>query len=290
MGRTLLPAGPLGLGGEADADEAVVGLELLHGLGGVVDEGEAGGLAATELGAQAEDRDLVLDGLVQGAELLAELLLGDVGTAGVEDITGGNPSAKLLSMAAISCLLALLGGTAAVDGRIDSDGFSLARADVIRHLVSDSRRPRENLEQSRRNVASVDASGVFLVVFDVRSVSMMKIAIARALGVFVFFAFARPFAAPTDPTTPREEGHKTHTTICLRPSRGLRMNLRVRRVTGASSAIFEDCLTMVVSKGVKGGWVVVVVVLAQLSRGFGAGWVSWRKFTRGRLTGSLSEP
>lgn len=34
----------------------------------------------------------------------------------------------------------------------------------------------------------------------------------------------------------------THTTICLRPSRGLRMNLRVRRVTGESlSAIFADC-------------------------------------------------
>ena len=30
------------------------------------------------------------------------------------------------------------------------------------------------------------------------------------------------------------EGHKTHTTICLRPNRGLRMNLRVRRVTGLS--------------------------------------------------------
>lgn len=29
---------------------------------------------------------------------------------------------------------------------------------------------------------------------------------------------------------------KTHTTICLRPSRGLRMNLRVRRVTGASES------------------------------------------------------
>lgn len=29
-------------------------------------------------------------------------------------------------------------------------------------------------------------------------------------------------------------GIPTHTTICLRPSRGLRMNLRVRRVTGAS--------------------------------------------------------
>lgn len=39
----------------------------------------------------------------------------------------------------------------------------------------------------------------------------------------------------------RSEGI-THTTICLRPSRGLRMNLRVRRVTGESlSAIFADC-------------------------------------------------
>lgn len=28
----------------------------------------------------------------------------------------------------------------------------------------------------------------------------------------------------------------THTTICLRPSRGLRMNFRVRRVTGASES------------------------------------------------------
>lgn len=31
-------------------------------------------------------------------------------------------------------------------------------------------------------------------------------------------------------------GVVTHTTICLRPSRGLRMNLRVRRVTGASES------------------------------------------------------
>jgi hypothetical protein len=33
----------------------------------------------------------------------------------------------------------------------------------------------------------------------------------------------------------------TYTTICLRPRRGLRMNLRVRRVTGCSrSAILRD--------------------------------------------------
>lgn len=36
--RTLLSAGALGLGGHANADQAVVGLELLHGLGGVVDQ------------------------------------------------------------------------------------------------------------------------------------------------------------------------------------------------------------------------------------------------------------
>lgn len=83
----LLSAGTLGLGGKSDPDQAVLGLELLEGLGGVVDEGEAGGLAATELGAQAEDLDLLLLGLVQAGELLAQLGLGDVGTTGVEDVT-----------------------------------------------------------------------------------------------------------------------------------------------------------------------------------------------------------
>lgn len=63
-----------------------MGLELLHGLGGVIDEGEASGLAATELGAETEDVDLVLGGLVEGGQLLAELVLGDVRTVGVEDI------------------------------------------------------------------------------------------------------------------------------------------------------------------------------------------------------------
>lgn len=84
--RTLLAEGTLNLGGLADTDEAVAGLKLLHGLGRVVDESEASGLAATILGAQAEDVDLVLLGLVQATELLTELLLGDVGTAGVENV------------------------------------------------------------------------------------------------------------------------------------------------------------------------------------------------------------
>ncbi|KAL3963141.1 hypothetical protein ACCO45_000145 [Purpureocillium lilacinum] len=56
-------------------------------------QGKAGGLAATELGSQAEDLDLVLLGLVHATELLAELLLGDVGTAGVEDVTEAESAA-----------------------------------------------------------------------------------------------------------------------------------------------------------------------------------------------------
>ena len=85
----LLPGGLLDLGGVADAHQSVVGLELLHGLDRVVDEGEAGRLAATVLGAHAEDVDLVLVRLVHFGELGPEVVLLDVGAVGVEDITVG---------------------------------------------------------------------------------------------------------------------------------------------------------------------------------------------------------
>ena len=65
----------------------MVRFEPLQGLGGVVDEGEAGALATTELRTETEDGDLVLGGAVEAGELLAEFVLGDVGTVGVEDIT-----------------------------------------------------------------------------------------------------------------------------------------------------------------------------------------------------------
>lgn len=63
-----------------------MGLELLHRFGRVVDQGEAGGLAATELCPETEDADLVLLGLVHAGELVAEFLLGDVGAVRVENI------------------------------------------------------------------------------------------------------------------------------------------------------------------------------------------------------------
>lgn len=87
--HTLLSGGLLDLGSGTDADETVVRLELLQGLSGVVDQGEAGALATTVLRAEAEDGDLVLVGLVETGELVAELILGDVGTVGVEDVTRG---------------------------------------------------------------------------------------------------------------------------------------------------------------------------------------------------------
>lgn len=64
-----------------------MGLKLLQGLGRIVDETETGGLATTELCSQTEDADLVLLGLVEGGELVSQLILGDVGSAGVEDVT-----------------------------------------------------------------------------------------------------------------------------------------------------------------------------------------------------------
>ena len=86
--HTLLSAGLLDLLGSTDTDETVMRLELLQGFLGVVDEGEAGGLATTVLRTEAEDGNLVLVGLVQVGELAAELILGDVGTVGVKDVPG----------------------------------------------------------------------------------------------------------------------------------------------------------------------------------------------------------
>jgi hypothetical protein len=150
-GLTLLPARLLDLLCLAVSHQPVVGLELLHGLGGVVDEGEAGALAATVLRPEAEDGDLVLAGLVQLAELAAELVLGDIGAVRVEDVTA-----------------------------------------AARALVYPSHSPLAN------PMVHVDAFS------------------GRLGGA---------------------GGWCTHTTICLRPRSGLRMNLRVRKVTCPSDMI-----------------------------------------------------
>ena len=85
--RTLLPRRLLDLAGVADAHEAVVRLELLQRLDAVVHEREPRALAAAVLRPEAEDADLVLGCFVHFREFGPELVLGDVGAVGVEDVT-----------------------------------------------------------------------------------------------------------------------------------------------------------------------------------------------------------
>lgn len=96
VSRTLLTGGLLNLVGGTDADQTVVRLELLQGLLGVVDQSETGALATTVLCAETEDGDLVLVGLVQVGQLLTELILGDVGAVGVEDVPGNRDVSRAI--------------------------------------------------------------------------------------------------------------------------------------------------------------------------------------------------
>lgn len=81
-----LLAAALGGLSQAVANHAELGLKLLGGLDGVVDEGEAGGLATTKGVLAAEDDDGVLVGLVHGGELLTDVELAHTGSTGMEDV------------------------------------------------------------------------------------------------------------------------------------------------------------------------------------------------------------
>ena len=61
---------------ETGADDAVLGLELLHGVNVVIDQTEPSGLATTKLSAEAKEADArVVRDIVHLGELLAELSL-----------------------------------------------------------------------------------------------------------------------------------------------------------------------------------------------------------------------
>ena len=62
-------------------------LKPLDRIRRVVDERKARALATTVLRPEAEAGDLVLGGLVEFGQLVAELVLADVLAVGVEDIT-----------------------------------------------------------------------------------------------------------------------------------------------------------------------------------------------------------
>jgi hypothetical protein len=67
------------------SDESVLGLELLLALLVIVDHAETLAGSTSELGLQSENDDSLLVSLVQGGELLGELISGQVGSGGVED-------------------------------------------------------------------------------------------------------------------------------------------------------------------------------------------------------------
>ena len=68
------------------SNESVLGLELLGKVHCVVDEGESGGLATSEVGLESKGEDLVSGAVVHLAELLPDVSLGDGGLARVENI------------------------------------------------------------------------------------------------------------------------------------------------------------------------------------------------------------
>lgn len=59
--------------------QSVLGLELLSEVHGIIDEGESGALAATEVGLETEGHDTVRSALVHLGQLFADLRLGDAG-------------------------------------------------------------------------------------------------------------------------------------------------------------------------------------------------------------------
>ena len=82
----LLSACLLNLGRMSHSNKSVSRLELLHSLDGVVDQSKACGLATTVLGAHAEDVDLVGSRFVDFGEFGTQVVLGDIGAVGVEDV------------------------------------------------------------------------------------------------------------------------------------------------------------------------------------------------------------
>ena len=174
--HTLLAGSLLDLGSGTNADETVVRLELLQGLGGVVDESEAGALTTTVLRAETEDGDLVLVGLVQVGQLLAELVLGDVGAVGVEDVPKFAKTCQI--------------------GVFDGGWLGSCVCCILRWR--------------------------------------------SCFSCWVVVRFEGCALSKYFHHTQIQRGEKSggsYTTICLRASRGLRMNLRVRRVTGVSAIL-----------------------------------------------------
>lgn len=182
--RTLLSACPLSLGGHPNANESVCRLELLHGLGRIVDEGKSGRLATAELCPQTEDGELVLVGLVHGRELLAKRLLGDVCSAGMEDVAVAEKDCQLsLNASSTSAIRSTRGHIDPARHRqlnrfreVDSN----VEVDSHYHLLTAKQRIRDELSRPKRD-GTVGVSHVcgleFLSLMVERNVELVRLTV-----------------------------------------------------------------------------------------------------------------
>lgn len=83
---SLLSGWLLNLLSHAVSDQSVGWLESLGVGNGLIHQTETGGLSTTEVGSESEDGDGVFVGLVQFGQSLSQLVLGDIGSVGVQDV------------------------------------------------------------------------------------------------------------------------------------------------------------------------------------------------------------
>ena len=83
---SLLSGWLLNLLSHAVSDQSVGWLESLGVGNGLIHQTETGGLSTTEVGSESEDGDGVFVGLVQFGQSRSQLVLGDIGSVGVQDV------------------------------------------------------------------------------------------------------------------------------------------------------------------------------------------------------------
>jgi len=77
---------PFLLSGQPGSNQPISGLKLFLRLLVIVDQRKSGALPSTKVCLEAESNDTSLVGLVEGSELLRELVLWDIRPGGVEDV------------------------------------------------------------------------------------------------------------------------------------------------------------------------------------------------------------
>lgn len=85
--RTLLPRRLFNFGSNSISDQSVMRFKFLQGFRGIIYESEASCFSTTKLCAKTENAELILACLIHLGQFATEIILGDIGAAGMEDVT-----------------------------------------------------------------------------------------------------------------------------------------------------------------------------------------------------------